>query len=447
MIPQLIEEITTTIHGGIPLNDVLSCFVTEERNGSYELKMVVSKDDLWFYLIDIGKYIYAKPNELDDPQPFRIYRITKPSNGKVTVYAEHFSNRLLQTPVKAFSVSGATAEQAMNAMKTNSLIDNPFTFTSDVTTVSNYSVDVPSAFKTKLVGTQGSILQVYGGEYKYNGFNIALMASRGEDTGIRLTYAKNITALTNDETLTNVYTGIAPFWKGQNDDQEVIVLPTSPVIYASNHADFPYERVIPVDFSQKIDHIPTPSELQSAAEAYVVNNKISEPNSTFDVSFVPLWQAKGYEELAEIERVSLCDIVTVYYPSLGISAKAKVVKTEYNVLTERYNKITIGTTKTSFTERLASDINSAASTGGSGSGGSVSQARVLKVSLSNFSTLPQTITNAAITAAHEVLHAVLSNPNAQADDWTVATSAGGLTVSGTINGTTNLTLYLTEPTT
>jgi len=158
---------------------------------------------------------------------------------------------------------------------------------------------------------------------------------------------------------------------------------------------------------------------------------------------VPVWQAVGEEQLKEVSSVSLCDTVTVNYPSLGISAKAKVVKTEYNVLTERYNKITIGTTKTSFTERLANDINSASASGG----GAASMGGILKVTVPSFSTLPQTITNAAITAQHEVLQSSLSDPMARTGDWTVTTTSGSLTVSGEISGATSLTLYLAVPTT
>lgn len=449
MIPRLYDAATNTSGlsaEGTILSDVISCIVTEERNGAFELKMVISKDDQRFSQIEIGKILMAKPNETDDDQPFRIYRITKPLNGKVTVYGEHISNRLSHIPVGIFSVENATAQQAMNALKSHALTACPFTFKSDVATVTKYSVNVPAALKSKLVGTTGSILQIYGGEYKYDKYKVSLLAERGEDTGITLRYGENITNITQENAMTNVYTGICPYWKGQDENsQDVVVTATGDVVYASDHADFPYERIQVIDFAQKIDHIPTASELKTAAESYIAANKISEPNTTFDVAFVPVWQAVGEEKLTEIASVSLCDIVNVYYPSIGISAKAKVIKTEYNVLTERYNKITIGTTKTSFTERLASDIISAASSGGGTSGSQVTQARILKVVISNFSTLPQTVNHSAITSKHEVIHADFTNPDAQSEDWTVTTSAGSLTVSGSITSATTLTLYLTEP--
>ena len=61
--------------------------------------------------------------------------------------------------------------------------------------------------------------------------------------------------------------------------------------------------------------------------------------------------------------------------------------------------------------------------------------------------LPITITDSRITANMEVVHSVLSNPSAQTGDWTVTTSDGSLTVSGSQSGGTNITLYLAEPVT
>lgn len=70
--------------------------------------------------------------------------------------------------------------------------------------------------------------------------------------------------------------------------------------------------------------------------------------------------------------------------------------------------------------------------------------KVLVITTSSFSSLPQTITNSAITSNMVVVNSVLSNPSAQTEDWTVTTSNGSLTISGSISGSTTLTLYLLE---
>ena len=68
--------------------------------------------------------------------------------------------------------------------------------------------------------------------------------------------------------------------------------------------------------------------------------------------------------------------------------------------------------------------------------------KVLVVSVASFGSLPQTVTNASITADHICLKAELGTPSAQTGDWTVTTSAGSLTLSGSISGSTTAKLYL-----
>ena len=67
---------------------------------------------------------------------------------------------------------------------------------------------------------------------------------------------------------------------------------------------------------------------------------------------------------------------------------------------------------------------------------------ITEVSTSNVSSLPVTISNANILANHVCVKAVLSNPSAQTSDWTVTTSAGSAVITGSISGTTDITMYL-----
>ena len=71
------------------------------------------------------------------------------------------------------------------------------------------------------------------------------------------------------------------------------------------------------------------------------------------------------------------------------------------------------------------------------------EVQFIEVEISSFSSLPQTITDARIKEGHKCLHSLLSNPAAQTSDWTVNTSDGSLTLSGSISGSTSATLYLT----
>lgn len=72
----------------------------------------------------------------------------------------------------------------------------------------------------------------------------------------------------------------------------------------------------------------------------------------------------------------------------------------------------------------------------------IANCEVLVVDIASFSSLPQTASDANIESDMVCVNSVLSNPSAQTGDWTVTTSSGSVTVSGTISGSTTLTLYL-----
>lgn len=71
-----------------------------------------------------------------------------------------------------------------------------------------------------------------------------------------------------------------------------------------------------------------------------------------------------------------------------------------------------------------------------------SNPEVLVINCGTVSSLPKTVTDANIEDDMVVLNSEIGTPSAQTGDWTVTTSAGSLTVSGTISGSTTLKLYL-----
>ena len=67
----------------------------------------------------------------------------------------------------------------------------------------------------------------------------------------------------------------------------------------------------------------------------------------------------------------------------------------------------------------------------------------LMITVPSIVALPYTITNSKITANHQIVMSVLSNPVAmQGDEWTYTTAEGSVTISGTIIAPTDITMYL-----
>lgn len=350
MIPILYEStetaFTTNGLGGLP--DTLSCLVTEERNGIFELEMQYPVTGLHYDLIQVGRILYVPHDDTKKRQPFDIYHISKVMNGRVTINARHISYRLAKTPVEPFTAGSCSA--AFLGLKEHAAVTCPFTFWTDKQVAASFTVSVPASIRSLLGGTKGSILDTFGtGEYEWDMWNVKFYLHRGSDNGVTIRYGKNMTDLTDDTDNGSTYTGIYPYW--YSDQDGLVTLPEK-VVYAAEHDD----RVIVVDATESIPSMPTEAQLRAWAENYI-NEHAGKVSNSIKISFVQLWQTNEYKDVASLQRVKLCDTVTVIHPVLGVQTKTNVVKVVYDALKERYNSMTLSEPKTSLTDIIQEQID------------------------------------------------------------------------------------------
>lgn len=350
MIPILYAANETSYnHQGLgALSDVISCVVSEERNGAYTLNMVYPIDGIHYEDIALSCVLSVIPYDgCINHQLFRIYKIKKPMNGKVTVEAEHISYQLSLIPAMPFSA--LTVNAALQGFASNAAESCPFSFWTDKTTEARYTQTIPASIRSRLGGVSGSILDVYGGEYEWDNYITKLHNSRGINQGVTLRYGKNITDIKQEENIQNVITGICPYYASE---ETVVTLPEK-VIESEYASNYPFNRTVALDMTNYFDEVPTQAQLRQKAQSYIENNSIGIPKVSIDVSFLALWQTEEYKDIAPLERVKLCDTVNIYFEKLGIEATAKVIKYEYDVIAERYKKITLGDAKSSLSTKIA----------------------------------------------------------------------------------------------
>lgn len=347
MNPVLYESTESTFetNGLGVLSDTISCQVIEERNGIFEITLEYPLTGIHYQEIKQRRIIFVKPNPYEDPQPFRIYRITKPLSGKITVYAQHISYDLSGVPVSPFSSGSVTG--ALSGLKTNAAVTNPFSFWTDKTSTGDFAVTAPTSTRTLLGGSDGSILDVFGGEYKFDRWTVRLYNNRGKNSGVSIRYGKNLMDLQQDENISNVVTGIYPYWL--SSEGELTELPEK-IVNAPGTYDF--TRISAIDFSGDFEEAPTEEQLRDRANDYISSNNVGVPTVSITVEFQPLEQTEEYKDIALLERVNLCDTVNVEYSELGVSATAKCVKTTYDALKDKYISIELGDAKTNIADTI-----------------------------------------------------------------------------------------------
>lgn len=350
-------ETNFTSNGFGRLSDAISCNVHEVLNGIYELTMVYPVEGIHFSDLQEHRIIYAIHDETGEPQPFEIYRISRPLNRRVTVNAAHISYRLNKAVVNPFTANGV--QTAMMNLVSEAVVPHGFSFVTDKTTVANMNVTAPVAIRTIMGGVQGSVIDVYGGEWEFDHFTCTLRNRRGQDSGVNIRYGKNLTDITKTTDATNLWTGIVPYWTGTDDSNEQTSVVYDGVIYSDYRNLYPYDMIIAVDATSAFEAEPTQAQLATWGQTYVRNNAKQQIPLSVDISFVQLWQTEEYKDVAPLQRLHIGDTVSVFYEALGVDDVARITEYNYNVLLERYDSMTIGDVRTNLAVAVSQDIKDA----------------------------------------------------------------------------------------
>lgn len=332
------EGTVPTNYGLGVLSDCISAKVTEERNGAFEMEMEYPVEGVHASEIEPNKILKAKPNPTDDPQLFRIYKIGKTIDGHFTVYAQHISYDLSGKVITAGTASNCAAACLLLQAQAGN-----FTIETNKSVSASFKITAPSSVRSWFGGKEGSLLDVFGtGEWKYDNFKAKLWSARGADRSVTIRYGKNLTELSQEIDMSNLASGIVPFYKDSNGNVTTIAEVSTGLVGIS--------KTIAVDFSSSVNpesSTPITTQLSNLAANYISNNNLTTMKNSITLDFV---QMQGVTE-----QIDLCDTVSIYFEALGISAKAKCVSVVYDVLEERYTETTFGDSRTNIADTIAAN--------------------------------------------------------------------------------------------
>lgn len=324
------------------LIDCLSCEVNEKANGSYtaELKFPTAiKTEL-----NTDDILKIKANPYDDPQLFRIQTITKDLDG-ITVEANHITYDLTKTSVSP--CTGSTAIEAFNNVKKAMTGGDEFTLTSTLETTANFKNTIPQSARALMGGQDGSLLDVYGGYYYWDNLTVTL-GNRGDDSGVTITYGKNLTSIEQETDNSSQYTHVVPY---ATKDDVTTIGDTIELVKNANPV-----KIRNLDLSEKFDEEEeiTKNKVNSKAQSYVKANDQTDLKTSISLDYENL-QKYGKEFK---EEVKLCDKVHVYYPKLNVNGQARVIEYNYDTLKEEYTGMEIGSVRSSLSSTVSNKIAS-----------------------------------------------------------------------------------------
>ena len=343
--------------GSYKLPDVVSIGVTEERNGAFDLEMTYLYHGENAAQIVCEAFIMAVPQRGQAEEPFRIYSVTTPIDGILSIKAHHISYDLDGAVLQPFSKTGLPniLTEINNQL---SSIGFDFVLVNNGITVSHqFSISCPQSAASVLGNGNHCLISDFGAEVSYswdatNGREIiTLNASRGSVSTATVAYGFNLLKLDSSVNSDAVYSAIYPYYiKSENGVTTLVTLTEHTV---STGATTTRTRVLPVDLTSAFSSVPTEGELRTAAQAYVAAKDWNSVESCA-VDFVPLQNTTEYEYNIDEQSLGLCDTVTVSAEVIGVTRTAKVTKTIYNQMVEKYDGMTVGTIPRNIADTIAS---------------------------------------------------------------------------------------------
>lgn len=346
------------------LEDCISCNVTEVRNGIFDARLVYPAMRLISNNLIKENIIVCKASDILLNQKFRIFNVKKKHSNTIEVIARHISFDLLYDFIENINIVNQSCEYALNTIFRNSQFSRHYKGHSDIINAQDYNMSMANCLNA-IAGKEGSIIDTYGtgAEILRDNENIHVLNRRGHDNSVTIEYGKNLEGFECTEDTTDLITRIYPFAKKSTPDGETTItlnekFVDSPRINLYSH---PYIREVDLTSKFKDEDEINQAKLKLEAEKYFIETKCDIPKLTFNLKPVPLSKCVGFENLGE--KLSLCDIATIKHKIYGITTQAKVIKTVFNVLTDRYENIQLGDPKASLGDLIGGNSGNAPQVG------------------------------------------------------------------------------------
>ena len=349
--------------------------VTRERNGNYTLYAEIPVNDPAVASLEKEMKLKADAGLRTKNQTFEISRIVKDSSNIVKIYGQHISHKLEYMAIANGRPFSGSAFTALAIWHNATIGDLRFDVWSDIQTTGKGVFDISKMENARqaLGGVEGSILDIYGGEYEFDNMTVRLHKQLGRTAPTVLEYGRNILSAESDETIESAYTSVLPYATYTPDKPEGDTSDSQPdpvtVTLPENYVDSKYKalyahrRIKVVDFSSefksdsKNKDIPTPDKLRKIATDYMDKNAIGKLKINIKIEYADLAKTLDYADNGWIEELELCDIVPIYYPQIGLTDEtAKVTTITYDFINERNESVEFGDIGTNVKSTMQSGL-------------------------------------------------------------------------------------------
>lgn len=288
------------------------------------------------------------------PQRFRIYEVEKTID-EVTVQARHISYDLLYNLTTYKSDESVTLQTALDGVLNNCVnSDHGFTaYTNVANEQAGLAYDGKNPIDAMLDPEEGLCAK-----YKVNlirdNDELFFLNDPGMNRGVKIAYGKNMTGVTYTQSDDQVSTRIMPV--GENKDGTPLYLSDNPserFVDSNNINNYPIIHAYRLDCDNckvgqkdsngsKVTVAVARARMRKQAED-LLRTGVDNPTIKMEVEFVNLGDTEEYNQFKNLENCFLYDYLIIQHGKQDINATAQIQEIEWDILTDKMNKVTIGT--------------------------------------------------------------------------------------------------------
>lgn len=338
-----------------------SCTLSIQVNGTWSVFIDNPLDDRFQNIVENAVLSVPTPY---GQQLFRITQMDKSDTGVSATAVPIFLDAQNDTFIYDQRPTDKTGQQALDIL----MDGTKYTGHSDITTLNTAYYQMKNLIECLASDDENSFLNRWGGEIRFDDYDIYINERLGADNGARVEFGFNLSSIQESIDMSTVVTSIVPVaYNGYT-------LPDGETVNSPNINKYPihYIRTIHYDdiklaedategeedvtVCDTLDELYQALRTRAAAE---YDSGIDIPSITYQVDMVDLAKTEEYAAFKDLVAVNLGDTVHVKHRRLDIETQARIVALEYDCIQQKVTSLTIGDSVQNYFDKT-SDITSAA---------------------------------------------------------------------------------------
>lgn len=325
----------------------------------------IDDEGRWKYITDNA---VVKMPSFNGEQLFRIQNKEKSDSG---VSAE-LTPIFLDAKEDCFLVDvRPTEKNGQEALDIMTAPNNVYTAKSDIKKTSTAYYQAKNLIEAINGNDDNAFVKRWGGEILYNNYEVIVNERVGADRGVRVVYGKNIVKDGFSETIdmTDVVTRIVPkayngyMIEGEAPWVDSPIIDKYPTVHygvitfddvkmrADASEDDEANGVIVCDTQEQLEKALTDKCIEQ------FDAGVDKPSITIEVNMELLQNTELYDDVKELETVSLGDTVHCSHSKLGIVTDARVIELTWDAVRNKVTSVKLGDFQYNFLDNASSVMN------------------------------------------------------------------------------------------